>query len=192
MSIIDHFGLIAPFYDRVFKPGELDWLLEQVGLPTKGALLDAGGGTGRISHLLTDQVSQVVIADLSFEMLIQAKKKDGVQTTCTLSESLPFQDGYFERIIMIDALHHVCDQTETANELWRVLKPGGRIVIEEPNIQLIGVKILAFAEKILGMRSHFLPPDRIAALYKSGNVTITSKGVISWVIVDKPISDKAV
>ena len=94
MSIFDHFGLIAPFYDRVFKPGELDWLLEQAGLPTEGALLDAGGGTGRISHLLADQVSQVVIADLSSEMLVEAKKKGRLFKPLVLySEKLPFPDG---------------------------------------------------------------------------------------------------
>jgi demethylmenaquinone methyltransferase/2-methoxy-6-polyprenyl-1,4-benzoquinol methylase len=189
MSILDHFGLIAPFYDQVFKPGELDLLLDQVGLPVEGALLDVGGGTGRISHLLVDLVTQVVIADLSRDMLMQANKKGGLHTTCAHSEQLPFQEGYFDRIIVIDALHHVCDQAETADELWRVLKPGGRIVIEEPNIQIFGVKILALAEKILGMRSHFLPPYRIAALFKSENVRIKSKGVISWVIIEKPVND---
>lgn len=189
MSIFDHFGLIAPFYDQVFKPGELSWLHELTGLPLEGTLLDAGGGTGRISHLLVDQVNQVVIADLSHEMLMEANKKGQLLTACSHSEKLPFPADYFDRIIMIDALHHVCDQADTASELWRVLKPGGKIVIEEPDIQKFSVKLLALAEKILGMRSHFLPPQKIAALFKSDCIRIESKGFISWVIVEKLARD---
>ena len=59
---------------------------------------------------------------------------------------------------MVDALHHVIHQGQTAREMYRVLKPGGRIVIEEPDIRKFGVKLIAVAEKLLLMRSHFLSP----------------------------------
>jgi len=186
MPIFDHFGFIAPYYDRVFKTGERDFLLNILNLPTAGTLLDAGGGTGRVSQLLLDQVYQVVIADLSFDMLVQARSKEGLHPACSHSEKLPFPDHYFDRVIMIDALHHVCDQKDTAQELWRVLKPGGRIVIEEPDVRTLGVKLLALAEKLLGMRSHFLTPPSISALFDgSADIQITVKGPISWVIINK-------
>lgn len=187
MPIIDHFGFIAPYYDRIFKPGERDILNQMIGLPVEGYLLDAGGGTGRISQFLREFASHVVIADLSYEMLIQANAKNGLLTTCSHSERLPFEDQTFDRIIMIDALHHVCNQAETAGELWRLIKPGGRIVIEEPDVRTWGVKALALGEKILRMRSHFLTPPQIAALFDtSAKISIHQKGVISWVVVRKP------
>ena len=43
----------------------------------------------------------------------------------------------FERVIMVDALHHVYNHARAAAELWRFVKPGGRIVIEEENRQVI-------------------------------------------------------
>jgi demethylmenaquinone methyltransferase/2-methoxy-6-polyprenyl-1,4-benzoquinol methylase len=187
MHIFDHFSFIAPFYDRVFKPGERDWLFELVGLPVAGLLLDAGGGTGRISQSIGDQAGQVVVADLSYDMLLQAISKGGLHPICTPTEKLPFEDRVFDRIIMIDALHHVYSQGETILELWRVLLPGGRIVIEEPDVQKFGVKVLAAAEKVLGMRSHFLDPPSIASLFPaSADIRIVGKGVITWVIVEKP------
>ncbi len=186
MPILDHFGFFAPYYDRIFKPGDSKWLFDIVDLPTVSKLLDAGGGTGRVSQLLRDQVSQVVVADLSFDMLIQAHSKEGLLTTCSYTERLPFPSNYFDRVIIIDTLHHVCDQLETAHELWRVLKPGGRLVIEEPDVRTLGVKILAAVEKIIGMRSHFLTPPAIASLFDGkGNIHIKSRGPISWVIIDK-------
>ena len=88
---------------------------------------------------------------------------------------------------MVDALHHVCDQTITADELWRVLKPGGRLVIEEPDVRTRAVKLMALAEKIALMRSHFLSPPEIAALFDRANAltTIERDGYISWVVIDK-------
>ncbi len=57
---------------------------------------------------------------------------------------------------MVNALHHVCNQQETVNELWRTLQPGGRIVIEEPDVRTFAVKLFALGEKLALMRSHFL------------------------------------
>jgi demethylmenaquinone methyltransferase/2-methoxy-6-polyprenyl-1,4-benzoquinol methylase len=50
----------------------------------------------------------------------------------------------------------------------RVLEPEGRSVIEEPDIRTFGVKLVALAEKILLMRSHFLSPIQIASLFPRG------------------------
>jgi demethylmenaquinone methyltransferase/2-methoxy-6-polyprenyl-1,4-benzoquinol methylase len=187
MPNLDHFDFIAPFYDHIFKIGEREVLTEYLDLPAGGSMLDAGGGTGRISQLFKDQIDRIVIADLSFGMLVQAAAKDGLFTTCTHTEKLPFPDQTFSRIIMIDALHHVCDHSETAHELWRVLKPGGIIILEEPDIRLFGVKVLAVAEKILGMRSHFISPQKIASLFNTAaDIQIVSEGPISWVIINKP------
>ena len=187
MPILDHFRLIAPIYDRIFSPGERGKLIEKIDLTNDGVLLDAGGGTGRISQFFRDQSERIVIADLSFDMLLQANEKKGLYTVCTHTENLPFQDSIFDRIIMIDALHHVCDQAETAKELMRVLKPGGKILIEEPDINRLGVKALAVAEKLLGMRSHFLSPVEIANLFNGCSIDIQSEGAIAWIMIESQL-----
>jgi ubiquinone/menaquinone biosynthesis C-methylase UbiE len=68
-------------------------------------------------------------------------------------------------VVMVDALHHVSNQCLTVNELWRVLAPGGRIVIIEPDIDKPVTKLIALIEKILMMRSHFLSGEKIRALF---------------------------
>ena len=89
---------------------------------------------------------------------------------------------------MVDALHHVIHQGETAREMYRVLKPGGRIVIEEPDIRTFGVKMVAIAEKLLLMRSHFLRPDEIVRLFSFDNVraTVRERESNAWIIIEKP------
>jgi hypothetical protein len=43
--------------------------------------------------------------------------------------------------------------------------------------------MLALAEKLLGMRSHFLSPKEIAALFNNGKTRIKTEGIISWIII---------
>jgi len=163
MPIFDHFDLLAPFYDRVIRgPGDTP-LLELLAPPAPGWLLDAGGGTGRVAAALAGHFERIVIADGSRPMLGQALAKGCCAAVVGYTERLPFDDGNFARVIMVDAYHHLSDQQASLRELWRVLAPGGRLVIEEPDIRLFAVKLVALAEKLALMRSHFMRAEAIAA-----------------------------
>jgi ubiquinone/menaquinone biosynthesis C-methylase UbiE len=183
MPAFDHFGLIAPIYSRVAY-SKTDVMREVASLPVRGRLLDVGGGTGRVASVIRDLVDEVMIADVSFGMLKEAPRSD-FRPVCGYSESLPFADESFERVIMVDALHHVVDHAHSAREMFRVLKPGGVLVIEEPDIRTFGVKLIAIAEKLLLMRSHFLAPDAIVELFGSGEMNIKTADGTAWVIVKK-------
>ncbi len=89
---------------------------------------------------------------------------------------------------MVDALHHFCNQRQAIEDFLRVLKPGGRLVIEEPDFNHKGVKSLALAEKILLMRSHFYTPQKIRQMITSCgySANIENDGrYTSWVVADK-------
>jgi ubiquinone/menaquinone biosynthesis C-methylase UbiE len=168
----NHFNLIAGFYDRAAQFTVTEQLLRLLALSPKNILFDAAGGTGRVAAALRGMVSKVVVADLSRGMLRRAANK-GLASVCTPLECLPFSSGTFDRIIMIDALHHVLDQSLTAYELWRVLTPGGRILIVEPDIHQFVVKLMALGEKALLMRSHFLPYEKITAFFENNNARVS-------------------
>jgi len=182
----DHFGLIAGLYNKTAQINPPALLLELLALPPDGLLLDAGGGTGRVAEALRSMVGKVIVADLSRGMLCYAAKK-GLATACAPVERLPFASSAFDRIIMVDALHHVFDQHQTATELWRVLAPGGRIVIIEPDIHKFMVKLITIGEKNLLMRSRFLPVEEITTLFSNQNmhVRISSDKFNVWVCAEK-------
>lgn len=187
MRFRDHFDFIAPYYDHFIRPGNYDILAAMLSLPAQGLLLDVGGGTGRVAAALRAQAPRLVVADVSPHMLRQARAKDGLVTLCAQSESIPLPSNTCERIIMVDALHHVYDQAKTAGELWRVLMPGGRLVILEPDIHFLGVKLVALAEKLLRMRSYFLAPEAISRLFTNhtARVHIERESYNAYVIVEK-------
>lgn len=187
MPLLDHFNVLAPHYERFIPLRDPSRIISLVGLPVRGPLLDAGGGTGRVSRALEGLASPIIIADASMGMLRQARGKDSLEAVCSVTEQLPFPSDIFDRVIMIDALHHVINHRVSAQELWRVLKPGGRIVIEEPDVRTRAVKVVAMLEKLALMRSHFISPPRIASLfnYRSSRVRVEKDGYNAWIMIDK-------
>jgi demethylmenaquinone methyltransferase/2-methoxy-6-polyprenyl-1,4-benzoquinol methylase len=185
--MLNHFDIIASFYDRLIGPPDTTRLSQLLKLPTKGWLLDGGGGTGRVSFQLGPLVDHVVVSDLSHRMLQKAHDKN-IRPVQAYAERLPFTDERFDRILVVDALHHFCDQRDAISDLLRVLKPGGRMVIEEPDYTHKGVKILALIEKMLLMRSRFHSPEKIQNILISHSVSTQIKRdgrYTAWIIADK-------
>jgi demethylmenaquinone methyltransferase/2-methoxy-6-polyprenyl-1,4-benzoquinol methylase len=137
-----------------------------------------------VSQALQALTEACVVADESDKMLAFAAQKPGLLPTRTAAEHLPYPDDTFDYIIMIDALHHVADQQATANELWRVCKPGGRIVIEEPDLRRFMVKLVSLGEKLMLMRTKIIMPEAIQALFPKSSQVVKDNFAV-WVVVNK-------
>ena len=185
-----HFDGIAFAYDRLLGKPRAAELTELLALPVRGWLLDAGGGTGRVAAALRPLVGGVAVADLSRAMLRQARKKSGLDAVQTRLEALPFPDGVFERVLVVDALHHFSDRGAALAEMARVLRPGGRLLVEEPDLNRPAVKVVAVLEKLLLMESHFVVPEGVAAELRDAGLSplpIRRGGPFrAWIAADKP------
>jgi ubiquinone/menaquinone biosynthesis C-methylase UbiE len=184
-SFLDHFSLVSRYYDRLFPVQNAERLRELLQLPSPGPLLDLGGGTGQVSLALGGFVDQVVILDESIGMLRQARLK-GLPAVRGEAERLPFAPGAFARILVVDTFHHLRDQRKTAAELLRVLAPGGRLVMEEGNVELTAVRLVALAEKLLLMRSRFFSPQAVQGMFEAagGRVLLEREGPKFWAVVE--------
>jgi ubiquinone/menaquinone biosynthesis C-methylase UbiE len=125
----------------------------------------------RVAAALVGAGRKLIVVDSAQAMLRHAVHRNLFSIYAPL-ENLPLSSGLVDRVIMMDAFHHVLDQKKTASELLRVLGPGGRIVIVEPDIRHFRMKLLAVGEKLLLMRSHFLSGERIAGLFENRNVLV--------------------
>jgi hypothetical protein len=175
--MLDHFNIMAPFYDRLMGAPDVERLAALLKLPSSGWLLDGGGGTGRASSHLRGQVGHVVVSDLSEKMLREAAPKK-LSRVRARAEQLPFRDGAFDRILVVDALHHFSDQTAA-----------GRIVIEEFDTGRRAVRLMALAEKLIQMRSRFLSPAQIRGMLRAcglrSHVEPGPRATV-WIVGDKP------
>lgn len=185
--MIDHFDLLAPLYDLVIGPPDPARLRSLLDIPPGGRVLDAGGGTGRVAAQLRALAGEVVLLDRSLPMLRQARTK-GLDPLAGDVTRLPFPDAAFDRVVVVDALHHFADPQAAIGELLRVLRPGGRLVIEEPDIRLGVVKLVALAERLALMGSTFFAPAEIIAMIGAYGVPAYSEAddrFAAWVVATR-------
>jgi len=152
----DHFDWIAPIYDTIIPGSNIDQLIQYGKFPCDGKVLDLGGGTGRVTRELLHIQPNIILVDSSLGMLRVANQNLRVNLTLCLAEKLPFPSNSFDRVILIDTLHHVIDTSIALRECLRVLKRDGLLIIQEPDIEQWGGRLIALLEKILLMRSHLL------------------------------------
>ncbi len=133
-AIAEAFGKAAGGYDKhaQFQREVGIQLLQQLPDNLSGMkVLDIGCGTGFFCKMLADKGAIVTAADLSFEMLEQAKRRCGskVWRYCQAdAEQLPFDTQEFDIAFSNLALQWCEDLAEPLKELQRVTKPSGKVV----------------------------------------------------------------
>ena len=121
---------------RIWKDAMMDWLA-----PIRGqALLDVAGGTGDISFRFLKRASgaNATVLDLTESMLAEGRKRaENVGISGQLewvvgdAMALPFEDDSFDVYTISFGIRNVTDPQKALSEAYRVLKPGGRIMVLE-------------------------------------------------------------
>ncbi|MBI0027520.1 bifunctional demethylmenaquinone methyltransferase/2-methoxy-6-polyprenyl-1,4-benzoquinol methylase [Gilliamella apicola] len=104
-------------------------------------VLDLAGGTGDLTAKFSQLVGDnglVVLADINESMLKVGRDKlrdkglfKNIEYVQANAEELPFADNYFDCITISFGLRNVTDKDKALRSMWRVLKPGGRLLILE-------------------------------------------------------------
>jgi SAM-dependent methyltransferase len=105
--------------------------LERIGANyANPRMLEVGVGTGNFATALSMNGSGIVLGiDPSREMLSQVQGNAAGKVAQALAEALPFADRTFTIVYSVDVIHHVRDRQAAAAEAFRVLQPGGTLVI---------------------------------------------------------------
>lgn len=107
-------------------------------LPSDACLLDIGGATGNLGYALRDLFPERIVIDIADSCRGPAEAK-GNRFICMDASSLdacsPIVTGSVDVVAMLDVIEHVLDPEALARECFRVLRYGGRVLVNTPNIQ---------------------------------------------------------
>ena len=147
-KVADVFHSVAAKYDlmndlmsfgihRIWKRFTIDCS----GVRRGQRVLDLAGGTGDLTakfSRLVGETGQVVLADINSSMLKMGREKlrntgvvGNVSYVHANAEALPFPDNYFDCITISFGLRNVTEKEKALASMFRVLKPGGRLLVLE-------------------------------------------------------------
>jgi SAM-dependent methyltransferase len=115
-----------------------DWGLEQVALEKNFTMLDVGCGGGRTIQKLAAIASEGKVFGIDHSAASVAAARvanarwlveDRVVILQGSVSDLPFPDGMFDVVTAVETHYYWPDLVADLREIWRVLKPGGRLVI---------------------------------------------------------------
>jgi len=133
-EIADQYDSLAETYDERYQPAIKAKLwhdivfstLEEIIAGKKCRILDAAGGTGFYSIPLIAKGQDIVVLDLSKEMLMKARDKtEKVETVLGDVENMGFSNGTFDLVLCHLALCHFPNPVKALNEFQRVLRENG-------------------------------------------------------------------
>lgn len=125
-----------------------DWFVWQAEAKAGETVLDLAAGTGDISARLARQMcsksvggdieGRLIVSDINAAMLARGRQRlmgkgwlQNMEFVLANAESLPFADNSVDLITMAFGLRNVTHQQQALNEMARVLKPGGRVLVLE-------------------------------------------------------------
>jgi 2-polyprenyl-3-methyl-5-hydroxy-6-metoxy-1,4-benzoquinol methylase len=126
---------LALFRRSVLKQRKYAEISRMLG-PTEGLrCLDLGSDNGVVSLLLRGGGGSWASADLTEEAVASIRGLVGSDVHRVEGGRLPFPDAEFDRVVVVDMLEHVSDETTFVAELTRITKPGGRLVVNTPHLK---------------------------------------------------------
>ncbi len=118
----------------------LSWLVDAASPSKDDIVLDVGTGAGHTALALAPRVRRVDAIDVTEEMLDEGRKLarkrkiDNVRFLIGNAMSLPYADRSFDIVTCRRAAHHFTDLKQALAEMTRVLKVGGRLVIDDRSV----------------------------------------------------------
>jgi SAM-dependent methyltransferase len=126
---------IALFNRSVLKQAKFRQIESLLDDPAGKTNLDIGADNGVISLLLRRRGGQWHSADLDEHTVTSIRQLVGENVHRLDGAYSPFPNQTFDQVVVVDYLEHIQDDDKFVGELERILKPGGRVIINVPHLK---------------------------------------------------------
>lgn len=159
------------------------YTIESAGAKRGNQILDLAGGTGDLAAKFAGIVGEqgkVVLSDINSSMLENGRKRlvdmgiaGNVEYVQANAECLPFEDNTFDIITMAFGLRNVTDKDKALASMFRVIKPGGRLLVLEfskPVAPGLGPVYDQYSFKFLPLMGKLVANDAESYLYLAESI----------------------
>lgn len=158
------------------------FVIDLAGVRAGEKVLDVAGGTGDLSREFSKQVGSrglVVLSDINAAMLGEGRRRLADKGVVNLpiaqanAECLPFAEGTFDCITIGFGLRNVTDKDRALRSMYRVLKPGGRLLILEfskPLTEGLSKLYDQYSFKLLPMMGRLVANDEASYRYLAESI----------------------
>jgi ubiquinone/menaquinone biosynthesis C-methylase UbiE len=130
-------------YKHIIHTSRVEQILDYTA-KIQGKVLDIGCFDGYITEQIVKQGDKEVIGMDRWEEAMQITRSRGIKTVWGDMDdpNMPFADNYFDCVVAADVLNSVFDPDAVMEEITRVLKPKGKLIITVPNLASSGNRLL--------------------------------------------------
>lgn len=190
--VADVFHSVASRYDLMndLMSGGVHRLWKRFTIECSGArpghkVLDLAGGTGDLAAKFSRIVGtkgEVTLADINESMLKVGRNKlrdmglsNNINFVQANAEELPFPDNYFDVITIGFGLRNVTDKEKALRSMYRVLRPGGRLLVLEfskPKSNLLSKAYDQYSFRLLPMMGQLVLKDAESYRYLAESIRV--------------------
>jgi SAM-dependent methyltransferase len=135
ITAIDYNWPVLLFSKSVLKQEKFKQITAFLGQTRGLECLDIGSDNGVISYLLRARGGNWKSADLDEKAVCSIRELVKQEVFQIDGRRTPFQDDAFDRVVIVDFLEHIQTDIEFIDEVFRILKPAGELLINVPNIK---------------------------------------------------------
>jgi ubiquinone/menaquinone biosynthesis C-methylase UbiE len=183
------------------KVFEFKEMLRGVHIQPSDVILDIGCGDGALALILGKGAAKVVGVDINSSAIDRANSMAAVTANsiqaeffCEKLEEAGFADGSFDKIFSFSVIEHIPNYREVLREAYRVLKPGGQMVISVDSLMGMSPERIERHRTVFSVQHYFTPINLRKLLEEIGFTSVevcsifTSQVARSWFsrVMDDP------
>jgi ubiquinone/menaquinone biosynthesis C-methylase UbiE len=137
----------------------IQFMTQHIDITPDDILLDVGGNTGKITEVYARDCKEIVVLEPKHVVVEYGRKyRSHIKFVEGGAENIPSPGEYFDKVVASASFHHFSDQDRGLEEMKRVLKPNGKMIIMEIDPNTGWGKWLKICEGMLHTGARFYEP----------------------------------
>lgn len=147
--------------------------------PPEGRLVDLGGGSGGVTAMIGWPHDSMLVVEGNLELLRRARQRHALSVAQSDLRRVPLAAQSASVVCLLDVIEHLTEPGPTLQEAWRILTPGGRLIVNVPGHP----RLWSAADDALGHVRRYTRSSLRAELEGQGFEILFLSHIFSWLLV---------